>query len=436
MDYDSALNYIYSAQRFASSPELTRITELLSRTGNPQDSLKFVHIGGTNGKGSTAALMTSVLIEAGYKTGTFISPYLERFNERIQVNNKPVPDEAVAELAQTVKHHINAMLKDGHRHPSVFEIITAMAFLYWKQCGCDILVLEVGMGGRLDATNVIQAPLLAMIQSISFDHMAKLGNTLGDIAFKKCGIIKPGTGAAVSYAKQNAQAQLVIERQCALKGVRLIVPDTQRLQILAGTVSGSDFMYKGIQYHVPLMGEHQVYNALGVIEAAEALNGLGFKIPAQAVARGVQNVRWPGRLEIIHNDPLCIIDAAHNFGAVLALCDAVDTYLQERPIVAVMGMLKDKEYEKCIPELAKRSRAFIATKPDNPRALEAELAANIAKKHCVWVESEPGIPKAVDRAFDIAKQTGAAVLICGSLYVIGNARTYVHAQYGRVQKRG
>lgn len=425
MNIDSALDFIYSAQRFSLSPELTRITELLDRLGNPQDSLKFVHIGGTNGKGSTAALMSSVLIQAGYKTGTFISPYLERFNERIQVNFEQISDEAVIELTEIIKIRIDEMRRSGFEHPTMFEIVTAMAFLYWKRCGCEIVALEVGMGGRLDATNVIKAPLVAMILSVSRDHMAKLGNTLSDIAGEKCGIIKPGTGAVISFARQSEEAQRAIEQHCTEKAVKLIVPDTAKLDILRSTLNGSDFVYKGIEYRVPLMGEHQVLNALDVIEAAQALGRLGYIISDQDIINGINNVRWQGRLEIVSSAPLCLIDAAHNFGAVKALCAALDKFIYPKLIVTVMGMLKDKEFEKCIPELAKRSCCFIATRPDNARALDVYAAAEIAKEYCAWVEAAEKITAAVDRALEIAKQADAAVIICGSLYVIGHARRYL-----------
>jgi dihydrofolate synthase/folylpolyglutamate synthase len=341
----------------------------------------------------------------------------------MQIDNIPISDKDVAKFTGKTKKHIDVMMEKGMLHPTEFELLTAMAFDYWAANGCDFVSLEVGMGGRLDATNVIDPPEVAMILSISFDHMHYLGNTLEEIAWEKCGIVKPGSDV-VCYADQPQEAQETIERICRERGVNLIVPYKEDAKILDAGLFGSKFSYQGIETTVPLMGLHQVYNAIGVIEAARALAKRGFNITDEIIKTGIADTKWVGRLEPISQKPYCVIDAAHNPDAVRVLTNTVDNLFAGRRIVTVMGILADKDYAYCIPEVAKRSAVFIATTPDSPRALSAEETVKFASGHCNEIYTEQSIQSAVDKAFELAGDD-AMVLICGSLYVIGEAKTYI-----------
>ena len=430
MNYEQALDYIHGIKRFSTKPGLQRILNLLHDMGDPQRSMNYVHVAGTNGKGSTVAMCASVMRHAGYRTGEFISPFLERFNERMQINGEPIPDDKLVELTEYTKKLADGMLERGLAHPTEFEIVTAMAFKYWEQSGCDLVSLEVGMGGRLDATNVIDPPAAAIIATIAYDHCHYLGDTLTEIAYEKCGIVKPGS-PVICYAEQPEEARIVIERICRERGAEFIIPDMSALEILDSGLYGTHFRYSGLETTVPLMGRHQVINALSVIEAMRAMARRGYHITDEDIALGIRNTEWVGRLEQIHSDPDCIIDAAHNPEAVRALSAAIDTLLSGRKIITVMGMLADKDYEFCIPEIAKRSSMVITTTPTSGRALPASESAEVARASCATVEAVDDICEAVDRAFELAKKGGETVLICGSLYVIGVAKTYIRERYGR-----
>lgn len=425
MNYAEALEYIHGTKKYSTKPGLLRIENLLREMGDPHKKMKYVHIAGTNGKGSSTAMMGSVLIQAGYKTGLFISPYLERFNERMQINNNPISDDDLVKFTMKTKNHIADMLDKGMLHPTEFELLTAMAFDYWAANGCDFVSLEVGMGGRLDATNVIDAPEVAMIVSISFDHTHYLGNTISEIAWEKCGIVKPGT-EVVCYADQPQEALDKIREICIERGAPLIVPNKEEVKIIETGLFGSRISYKGIETTVPLMGAHQVYNAIGVIEAARALARRGYNITDEIIAKGIAETKWVGRLEPICSSPYCIIDAAHNPDSVRSLAQTIDTLFKDRKIVAVMGMLADKNYALCIPEIARRCEIFVAAQPDSPRALDVNETARLAAEHCSNVFAQSSIQEAVDKAFELAGEDGM-VLICGSLYLIGEAKTYIRS---------
>lgn len=423
MNYEEALNYIHSTKKFSTKPGLLRVENLLAEMGNPHKKMRYVHIAGTNGKGSSTAMVASVLQRAGYRTGTFVSPYLERFNERMQVDGIPITDDELAALTEKTKNHITNIVRKGIPHPTEFELLTAMAFYYWAEKGCDFVSLEVGMGGRLDATNVIDPPEVAMIMSISFDHTHYLGNTLEEIAWEKCGIIKPGSDV-ICYIDQEAEAYETIASITSERGANLITPYKKDIEILMEDTNGSTIKYKGLEATIPLVGLHQIYNAVSVIEACLALKERGFNITDTIIAEGLSSTKWVGRLEKISDSPLCIIDAAHNPGAVTALALSIDRLYSDKHLITVFGILADKNYEFCIPEVAKRSAIFIGTTPDSGRALEADETAKIASKYCSEVYVEPSISHAVDKAFELAGE-GDMVLICGSLYVIGAAKTYI-----------
>ncbi|MDR1116768.1 MAG: bifunctional folylpolyglutamate synthase/dihydrofolate synthase [Oscillospiraceae bacterium] len=420
MNYDEALEYIHSTKRYNAKLNLNRIESFLAELGNPEKAMKYVHVAGTNGKGSTTAMTGSVLLKSGYKTGMFISPYFERFNERIQLGGKPISDAALAALTEKVKVYADGMGERGLIHPSEFELVAGMAFTFWRDEACDFVSLEVGLGGRLDATNVIDPPEVAVITSISFDHMHLLGSTIAEITYEKCGIIKRGS-SVVCYCDQPPEAYEIIKRVCGERGAEFIFPDKNAAEIIDSGFYGSKIRYKGIETTVPLMGRHQVFNALGVIEAGLALKRRGYSVTEQSISEGISETEWAGRLEVISKDPLCILDAAHNRDAVRALGDAADDLLRGRELVAVMGMLADKEYDLCIPQIARRAATFIAVTPVSGRALPAGETAEIAREHCKDARTAGSIGEAVELAFKVAGKD-KAILICGSFYVIGEAK--------------
>ncbi len=425
MTYDEAIAYIHSIKQFNTKPGLRRIENLLAELGNPEKKMRYIHIAGTNGKGSATAMCASVLKTAGYKVGSFISPFLERFNERMQVDGVPIPDDRLVTLTLRVKAAADRMMARGLQHPTEFELVTAMAFDYWASEGCDFVALEVGMGGRLDATNVIAPPDAAIIAHLDLDHCHYLGYTLTEIAYEKCGVIKRGS-PVICYAQQEDEAVKVIKDVCDKRGATFIQPDAGKLQILDESIEGSKFVYDGMTVELPLMGRHQIMNALGVIEAMRALRLKGVAMDDGTIARGIKNTQWVGRMEIVRRDPMVIIDAAHNPDAVRVLTQSVDKLLKGRRLVAVMGILADKDYAYCIPEIAKRADAFVACTPTSPRALDAADCADVARAHCPHVEAMSDIAAAVDRGLELTGKDDV-MLICGSLYVIGSAKAHLRS---------
>ena len=294
MTIEEAMELIHGVEWRGSRPGLTRVRELLHRLGDPQDGLQFVHIAGTNGKGSTAAMLASILRAAGYTTGLFTSPYLERFAERMQVNGAPVPDAEFAAVCQTLQPCIAAM----DDPPTEFELVTAAAMLWFRRRGCDVVVLEVGLGGRLDATNVIAAPACAVITNIGLDHTEILGGTLAQIAREKAGILKPGT-CAVSYP-QAPEVRRVLREICAQRGIPLTEADASAIVPLTDSVDGQTFTYRGAEYALPLLGAHQLRNAAVALTTVEVLRRRGWHISEDAVRRGLASVTWPGPVSYTH----------------------------------------------------------------------------------------------------------------------------------------
>ncbi len=408
MNYNESLNYIHSRNKFGIKLGLDATANLLDKIGNPHHKLKFVHIAGTNGKGSTTSYIHGILMTKGYKVGKFISPYVHSFTERIQINNCEISEKDLAECTTIVKEAI----ENNSLTPTEFEVVTAIGLLYFEREKCDYVVLEVGMGGRFDATNVIPAPLVSVITSISIDHTEYLGNTIADIAFEKCGIIKTGS-KTVAYADNPKEADEVIKKTAMEKDVTLTIPDKKDIEIISQGIDGTDFEYKGEKYHINMLGKHQVYNAVNAIETAKLLG-----IEESFIKKGLETTKFRGRLEIVSNDPVIIEDGAHNYSGVSALYDALKTHFSEKKIIVVMAMLKDKEYKKCIKTLAPVIDTFIATQANNPRRATADEIAEVASMYIEKVHSEPDINKAVKLAKDICTDN-SIICICGSLYLLG-----------------
>jgi len=420
MKYTEALDYIHGALKFGVKLGLKNITTLLDLMGNPHKKLKFVHIAGTNGKGSTAAFISSILIEAGYKVGVFTSPYLERFSERIRVGADEISESDVARITEIIRDKINIMIDMGYNHPTEFEIVTALAMQYYYEKDCDIVVLEVGLGGRFDSTNVIDSALVSVITAIGYDHMKILGNTLSEIAFEKAGIIKP-SGEVVLYS-QSLEVEKVIEDVCAIRGARLHKVDFSSIEIASCSEDGQVFHYKQLRnLNISLIGQHQTRNAVMAVEACKIVSQKGYPISEDAIRRGLEKAKWPGRMEVIKKEPLFLIDGAHNAQGAEILREALDAYFPDKRRIFIFGVLKDKDYMSIIKTVIPGSEAVIAVTPDSDRALPAEELAILLKPYCKNILISDTIEGAVKEAYQLSSKND---IICafGSLYYIGKIR--------------
>lgn len=419
MTYEEAMQKIASLQRFGSRPGLERIRSLMKRLGNPQDRLRFVHVAGTNGKGSTCALLSSVLRCAGYRTGLYISPHLSDFCERMQIDGRMIPHGELACLADRVFSAIGEMNLRGEVITE-FEAVTAMAFLWYAERHCDVVVLEVGLGGRLDATNVIAKSLVSVITSISLDHTKILGDTIEQIAFEKCGIIKEG-GVTVCYPDQKPGAAETIGRIAAERHNRMIDAAGAGVRELSTSLSGTELCWNGTRLHLPFLGGHQVKNAATALTVLDVMRNSGYSIPEEAVKRGFSEAVFPARFEVLSHAPLVILDGAHNPDGTAALAAAVRRYLPGRRLVSVMGMLEDKDVDAALKNLSDLFFRVITTEPDSPRAMSAAALAERWMRLGTPAEPAPNPGESL-RMAEAARAPDGAILICGSLYLAGILR--------------
>lgn len=418
MDYKQALEYINGASWRGSRLGLERISELLARMGNPQSELKFVHVAGTNGKGSICAMLASIMHRAGFKTGLYTSPYLRRFNERMQINGKQIEDNTLAEIVTEIQRHADAM----DEHPTEFEMMTAAALHWFADSGCDIVVLEVGLGGRYDATNVIPCPECCVIANIGLDHTAILGGTLSKIAYEKAGIIK--YGSAVVMYQQFGETMEVVRDVCREMSAELYVPDFDDISVEFDSIDGQVFSYRGASYAIPLLGEHQLHNAATVLEAVSVLREQGWDIDDEAVESGLYSVAWPARFEVLHtDDPWFVLDGGHNPQCAAALRECLEHYFPDSKRVALVGVLKDKDYKSIAATLAPLFDACVCVTPPSERALPAEELAELFKDSCREVCVADTVEDGVDLARDIAQEQDAMVCAFGSLYICGQIRS-------------
>jgi len=418
---NEAIEYIHSVCWKGSIPGLGRTQELLRRIGNPEKKLKFVHIAGTNGKGSTAAMTASILRKAGYRTGLYTSPYIYRFHERMQVDGEQISDEDLCTVTEFVKPHAQAMAES----PTEFELVSCIAFEYFMRKGCDIVVLEVGMGGALDSTNVIPVPEVAVITNIGLDHTEVLGDTVEKIAETKAGIFKEG-GRAVVY-RGTPSVEAVYERICAERNMKLIKADFDSLKLHSCSLDGQVFdCGSRKELLLPLLGDHQLHNASVVLSVVDALIEKGWKISEQNIRDGMRDVTWPGRFDIVKRDPLFIIDGGHNPQCIEALVKNIQDYLKEYKVVALTGVLADKDYGDMYKPVMPLVDQFVCITPPNPRRLMAsELAKHLQAAGAKATACE-SIEQGVRTAIELAGKDGA-VLCFGSLYTIGDIRNAMDA---------
>ncbi|MBE6604204.1 MAG: bifunctional folylpolyglutamate synthase/dihydrofolate synthase [Ruminococcaceae bacterium] len=412
MTYKDAIDYIHSVVWKGSRPGLSRITELLSLLGDPQDSLRFIHIAGTNGKGSTSAMTESILRAAGYKTGLFVSPYIKHFNERICFCGTPISDQALAEVTAAVKPFADSMADA----PTEFELITAIGLLYFKNVGCDVVVLETGMGGRLDSTNVIKAPLATVITGIALDHTEYLGDTVEQIAAEKAGIIKKG--APMVYGGHNAAARGVIKAACDRVGVSFYAAEDTPMTVLRADLSGTTVQYgkyKGL--HLPLLGAYQPQNLATVLTLFEALADKGMRISESVIRQGIAVVRWRGRFERLCTSPLIISDGAHNPEGIAAAASGIRLYFGDKRVLMLCAVMADKDYHGMVGELAPLAEEVFTLTPDNPRALPAADFAAVWRAHGVKATGFDSVEAAVRAAVSAAAQRGLPLFSLGSLYM-------------------
>ena len=416
MNAEQAIAYIHSVCWKGSIPGLGRTQELLEKMGNPEKKLKFVHIAGTNGKGSTAAMTASILRKAGYRTGLYTSPYIYRFHERIQVDGVEISNEELAEITEYVKPLADSMAQS----PTEFELVCCIAFEYFYRKKCEIVVLEVGMGGAWDATNVIEVPEVAVITNIGLDHTEYLGDTVEKIAETKSGIFKPH-GHGVVY-RSTPSVEAVYERVCAERDVSLRKADFDGLVLKAHTLEGQVFDCGSRKNLVlPLLGDHQLHNASVVLSIADTLIGEGWKISEQNIYDGIRDVRWPGRFDIVCRKPLFIIDGGHNPQCIEALVKNIRDYLAGKKVVALTGVLADKDYADMYKPVMPLVDRFVCITPPNPRKLEAEQLAQYLRQAGAQAQASESILDGVKKAMELAGKDGV-VLCFGSLYSIGGIR--------------
>ncbi|WP_242868803.1 bifunctional folylpolyglutamate synthase/dihydrofolate synthase [Desulfotomaculum copahuensis] len=506
MQYDEAMNYLQELTKFGFNFGLGRVEELLRRLGDPQRRLRVIHTGGTNGKGSVTAMVAAMLEKAGYTAGTFTSPHLHSYTERYRINGVAIGRERVAELITQLRPHLEAMVAEGFEQPTEFEVSTAAAFLYFWEEKVDFLVLEVGLGGAIDSTNVVEKPLVTVITNVAMDHMDYLGHTIREIAGVKAGIAKAGVPMVTAA---QGEAWHVIRQACREKGAPLVrvleahegvadyaappdetifpdggpapsggstnapacsmlstggpdsaavrpaPPDAGEIDGRAsadgderpsGNAAGSPpprvvtwrqgeggFDLRG-QYlsldgltgqhrelYIPLLGRHQLANAATAVAVVELLREQGWPVSEQAIASGLAATRWPARLEIVREEPLVLIDGAHNYDGARSLRRALDDYFPGRGVVLVLGMLGDKERARVVSELAPRARAVVVTRPNNPRAGDWQRLAGEARRYVHEVYTVEEIPAAVRQGMALVRP-GEVVCITGSLYMVAEAR--------------
>ena len=420
MNLQQALSYIHSTTWLGSRPGLERTRELLRRMGEPQKRLRFLHIAGTNGKGSTAAMLASILRQAGYRTGLYTSPYITHFSERMQVDGIPISDEALCQITEFVRPLAEAM----EQGPTEFELITCIALEFFARSGCDLVVLEAGMGGALDSTNVIDTPECAILCRIGLDHTEYLGSTLAEIAATKAGIFKPG-GLCVTYPAEP-EVEAVYARAAAERQLDWRRADFSRLAPRSHDLTGQRFDFGPLQnLFLPLLGENQLCNAAVALTAVLALRERGWQISDRQLAEGLAQVRWPGRFELLRpSGPLFLVDGGHNPQCIQALAENLRSYLPGRRLTLLAGVMADKDAAAMFAQLQPLAAQAVTVTPDNPRAMPAPQLAQLLTACGIPAQAASSVRAGVRAACALAGPEGAVVAL-GSLYMVGEIRQCV-----------
>ena len=412
MNYEEALNYIHSISWTFTKPGLERIGELCHRLGDPQKDLEFVHVVGTNGKGSFCSMLESVLRHSSYKVGLFTSPYIREFTERIRVDGENIPHEALAEITSYVQPIADSM----EDKPTEFELITAIGLEYFKRSGCDIVVLEAGMGGRLDSTNIISKSVLSVITGVSLDHTAYLGDTVEKIAAEKAGIIK--SGGTVMYCGNDDSVRNIIKAKADEMGAKLVNPDKSGLLMKRCDLGGSVFSVGHWRdAEISLLGLYQPDNASNVLFAVDELRAKGMEIPDKAVYEGLKAARWQARFEVLMKEPLVIFDGAHNPEGIDAAVESAKYYFGDEKVCILTGVMRDKDYNYVASRLGEIAKRAFCIKPDNPRALDAAEYARVLEEKGVESSHHDSVETAFREAVEYAHKNKSVLLCLGSLYM-------------------
>lgn len=417
MNYEEAMAVIGGRLRFGSKLGIERMELLMHKLGDPQKKLKFVHVAGTNGKGTTCTYISSVLSKAGYRTGLYTSPYVVDFRERFCIDGEMISKEELAAMVEKVSQAAEE-ISYGDDDITEFEFITALAFCWYHERNCDVVVLEVGLGGRFDATNIIEAPLAAVIASISLDHTAILGDSIEKIAFEKAGIIKPGTAVSL-YPDMNPEALKLLKEISSERNVPVSVPEKPAIK--KTDIFGTDFTYLGKNYHIGFMGEHQALNAVNALNAIEILRSKGFTISYEDEFSGLESSFIEARMEIVSQKPLVIIDGGHNPECGEALKKVMEQDLAGHRINAVMGMMADKDSMTYLSLVAPHFSKIFTLMPDNPRSLSAEELAEEAGNFCADVKACASVSEAAKAAVSSLSREDV-LIVCGSFYYAGEIR--------------
>lgn len=418
MDFEESVKYITEYPRFKKNPSLDGIKALLSALGNPENHIKTINVAGTNGKGSTVAMLASVLSTAGYKTGRYVSPFVLEFRERMMINGKMIGRKRLAKIMSTVREHADALREQG-TVLNAFEVTTAAALLWFAEEECDVVVLEAGIGGRLDATNAVPEPILQIITAVGLDHTAQLGSTVAEITAEKCGIMRPGC-TLLTCPNQNAEAKAVMINKCAELEATFVMGSAGKGKIVAQSAEGTDLLVGKTELAIPFGGEHQINNALTVVSAVDILREKGFAISDEQLIEGIAAAKFPARFEVCSKDPLVILDGAHNPHAAAALASGIKKFLPEKRTL-LCGMMADKDCAGVMSTLAPLFERVIAVPVQSPRAIAPKELAALAAPYCKSVFTAENAAQALDAAL-AALKPGEALVVAGSLYLASELR--------------
>lgn len=416
MDFTEAMKYIEEKNKLGQRPGLERIKELLLRLGNPQDKVKCLHIAGTNGKGSVFAFMQDILMEAGCSVGRYVSPTIFCYLERFQINGKYIDEAVFAEALTKVAEKVRDMEKDGYMSPTAFEIETAVAFLLFLEAKVDFSLVECGMGGLMDGTNVISNPYMTVMAQISRDHMQFLGDTLSEIAYQKAGIIK-GNGICVC-ATQADEVKTVIKNTCEQKNTRLYCVNHSDINIVDTDIDGSRFLYKGEEYFISMPGDFQIINAVTAIEAAMQIGNSIKTINTDMIRKAIAGTKWLGRFTVVRKNPYVIVDGAHNEAAWICLKNSLHKYFTNQKFIYIIGVLRDKEYQKMVDIIHDTMKYAVTVTPDNARGLENIVLSELIATKGVETVTADSNQDAMEKALVKASEDDV-IVVCGSLSFIG-----------------